>query len=119
MENFISLTKELPPQLLSADLEEAVDFGKAAVGAYCLYFLRFARIEYVPLADIFAVGMKIGGIDSRQCYNTSFDVFILLVRYAGGTAECRFPYEMQLQEILELLRKKLPAHCFPEDFAGN
>lgn len=119
MENFIPLTKKLSTQLLNADFETAVDFDKAAVGVECFYFLRFAGIEYLPLTDILAVGVRIEGIDPRQCCNTSFDIFKLRIRYADGTAECRFPYELQLREICELLRKKLPARCFSEDFAGN
>ena len=108
MENFIPLSTKMTEKLLHEDYENADDFDKIAVGMKCFYFNRFARVEYLPLADITAVYRSVGGINPNQCCNTVFDVYMLVVEYGNKMAESKIPYEEQLLEILRYLQKKLP-----------
>lgn len=112
MYNFIALTSEVSEEVLLKDYENSLDFDKVQIGEICLYFNRFARVEYLPLKDIKRAYRDISGLNNKQCCNICFDVFCLVICFENGSASCKFQYESQLEEILKILQKKLPDICF-------
>lgn len=77
--------QRLPLTELAEDFGAARDLGKARLGQRCVYFTRFARTDYLPLAQISRVWLRQEAVNAQLCCGRAdFDQFFLMVQDRAG-----------------------------------